>query len=133
MPSRRAIDAAKAGPTIAALLVVTLVVLWVGLSLAAGPFLTRDQRAAFGGVIVGLFSLSVLYQAVFMLRYPDTAVEEEITPPTTPIQRRLGMRDLLTPSSRLGARVIGLFGLLGAAFGFAWAALFLGAGLGLLG
>jgi uncharacterized membrane protein YagU involved in acid resistance len=121
---------AKAGPTVAAVLVVALVVLWVGLSLAAGPFLTRDQRAAFGGVIVGLFSLSVLYQAVFVLLYPDTAVEEAITPPMTALQRGLGMRALLTPTSRRGARVIGLFGLLGAAFGFAWAALFLGAGLG---
>lgn len=40
------------------------------------------------------------------------------------------MEELLTPSSRLGSRVIGLFGLLGAAFGFAWAAIFLGAGPG---
>lgn len=115
MPSDRATDLAKGGPALALLVIVALALLWAVTNAVVGTLLSTAQRALGGAALMGLFTLSVGYQAVFMLVYPETAVEEEIKPPQTAGSRWAD----LTPTSTRKARAVGVLGLVGALLGAA--------------
>ena len=88
------------------------------------PF-TRSQRTWFAALSLLLIAVTMLYQALFMLCCPGRTLEYDVKPPVS--AKRAHLAWLVTPSSRLGSRAIGLFMLLPSAVLFWFGLVFLSA------
>lgn len=110
MPSERAIRVAESGPVAC---LVAFVVLVVPLVVLREYLLSARQTLLLALPTFAAFLVLVVYQGLFMVAFPDVAVERRIRPPMS--TRSPWLRDLCTPNSRLGARVIGGVSALGSA------------------
>ncbi|ARS88848.1 hypothetical protein [Natrarchaeobaculum aegyptiacum] len=122
MARSRAILMAKWGPHLTLFLIVGYVFLWAGVGLVFGDPLTVNQRMRLFGLLVVCLAITVFYQSWVMILLPGRTLEHGIAPPV-PIKRYY-LRSLVTPSSRLGSRLIGLLHLWNGLTSF-WFALFL--------